>query len=519
MSTIHLKDNSWHVPPPNEGLKDSFGRKPCNLKYSNSTAKINAEDLRAFSSLTIGELMQSEGGEVLVWPNSFNEGYEELKDQYIFRITEKDGKGVDSITTGNVVGFIGKGPEKKGTNIHIHSRFSSIDENGKGNDFFLYYMLEKVMAINTFSYSSSSGFKAPQVFDFLLLFFPKMLKEAMSQGMYKKYVYHEYNDANIRGVVDVNRHIRLNIPANGKIAYRTREFSYDNSVTQLIRHTIEFIRRKPLGKAVLHNDPDTEGYVQQIIQATLSFQPRQMQSIINENLRPVAHPYYTKYTALQKLCLRILRHEKLSYGENGDKIHGILIDAAWLWEEYVARVLVEKGSMLKHYTRKSSPYRLFLKGNKPFQPIIPDYLDEDNKIVADAKYIPLLNDELSAEKAAPVYYKTIMYMYRFDAKKGFLFHPVAKKKDDETGEIVAVGDEPVVVNDYTIEDRPDCHLYKIGLVVADNVTHESDDDNAEKKPKEKVDDTWRRFRNTMNDREKAFFEKVEKLIVEKQNVS
>jgi len=512
MSTIHLKDNTWHVVGSSfdDSRQVQYGREPKKLDIR----KGDSENLRSLSLSTIGELMKSEGGELLVWPNSFNEGYEELKDQYVFRITEKDGTGIDSITTGNVVGFIGKGPEKRGTNIRIHSRFSSIDKDGKGNDFFLYYMLEKVLAINTFSFTSSAGSNAPQVFDFLLFFFPKLLKEAMSQGMYKKYVYHEYNDANVRGVIDINRHIRRNIPANGKIAYRTREFSYDNPVTQLIRHTIEFIRRKTFEKAVLHNDPDTEGYVQQIIQATPSFQPRQMQSVINENLRPVSHPYYTKYAALQKLCLRILRHEKLSYGENGDKIHGILIDAAWLWEEYVAKVLAEKGSMLKHYTRKNSPYHLF----DSFQPIIPDYYDNENNVVADAKYIPLLNDQLLAEKAAPVYYKTIMYMYRFDAKKGFLFHPVAKKKDEETGEIVAVGDEPVVVNDYTIEDRPDCHLYKIGLVVADNVTQESDDDNAEKKPKEKVDDTWRRFRDTMNIREEAFVKRVNDLIAKKNGI-
>jgi 5-methylcytosine-specific restriction endonuclease McrBC regulatory subunit McrC len=482
-------------------MKDSFGRKPRDLKKSGDDAS-----LKILSSYTIGDLMKEEENAVMVWPNSFYEGNEELKEQFIFRITEKDDNKIDSVTTNNVVGFIGK----KRTNIRIHSRFSSIDKDGKGDDFFLYYMLEKVLAINTFSFTSSAGSNAPQVFDFLLFFFPKLLKEAMSQGMYKKYVYHEYNDANVRGVIDINRHIRRNIPANGKIAYRTREFSYDNPVTQLIRHTIEFIRRKTFGKAVLHNDPDTEGYVQQIIQATPSFQPRQMQSVINDNLRPVSHPYYTKYAALQKLCLRILRHEKLSYGENGDKIHGILIDAAWLWEEYIAQVLAE-GTGMKHYTRKSSPYHLFEKDTSKYQKIIPDYLDVDNKIVADAKYIPLIKDELSAEKAAPVYYKTIMYMYRFEAKKGFLFHPVAKKKDEETGEIVAVGDEPFVVKDYTIEGRPDCHLYKVGLVVADNVTPKKEGDNVKKKRNEKVDDDWRQFRKTMNDREGAFVKRVEEL--------
>ena len=205
------------------------------------------------------------------------------------------------------------------------------------------------------------------------------------------------------------------------------------------------------------------------------------------------------------------------YVDSVRQIYGILFDGAWLWEEYVAKVLAEKGSMLKHYTRKNSPYRLFLKGNKQFQPIIPDYFDEENKIVADAKYIPLIKDELSAEKAAPVYYKTIMYMYRFNANKGFLFHPVSKKMDEETGEIVAVDDRPYVDNDYTIKGRPDCHLYKLGLVVADNVTQKTVGDKAEKKTK--LDDAWKKFRDTMNDREEKFVTGVNDLIVGENTIA
>ena len=463
MSTIHLWDNSWHVEKPNEIIIDLFGRKPHELKkWGDDTV------LKTLSSYTIGELMKSEENAVLVWPNSFQKGNDELKDQYIFRISEKDGKTIDSVTTGNVVGFIGKG----NTDIRIHSRFSSEkpDKKGNVNDYFLYHMLGKVLAINMFDLPTSSG--DVSVFDFLLFFFPKLLKEAMSQGMYKKYVYHEYNDANVRGVIDINRHIRRNNPANGRIAYRTREFSYDNSITQLIRHTVEFIRRKPFGKAVLHNDADTEAYVQQIIQATPTFVARQQQAVINDNLRPIVHPYYTKYAALQKLCLRILRHEKLSYGQANDKIHGILIDAAWLWEEYVAKVLSESQSGLKHYTRSSRYHLLKTSTGKEFQQIIPDYYDGD-KIVADAKYIPLHRyDHLDAERASAVYYKTIMYMYRFDTHKGFLFHPCSVsdleeiQKDQEAfGHLEIDGNKQTVSCKYDIVDREGCHLHEIGMII------------------------------------------------------
>ena len=458
---IHLKDN--------------------HINDRSQIEKITKEDtvtlvtLRYLSSHSLSEMKNDKGCDILVVPHSFKETKDEIGDSYVLSYAEDKEGCPESITTGNLVGFIGY----NGTDIRIHSRFS-YGENDEVKDYFLYYMLGKVLSVNFFDLSTSSS-RDDAVIDLLLFFFPRLLKDALSQGMYKKYVYHEYNDANIRGVVDVNRHIRLNIPANGKIAYRTREFSYDNSVTQLIRHTIEFIRRKQFGKAVLHNDPDTEGCVQQIIQATPTFQPQQRQTIINENLRPVVHPYYTKYAALQNLCLRILRYEKLSYGnDSNNKIHGLLIDAAWLWEEYVAKVLAEGGNGLKHYTRKNSHYHLLVKDDKAFQQIIPDYCDEDNHIVADAKYIPLHRyDKLDADRASAVYYKTIMYMYRFNTEMGFLFHPVAQ---DE-----AVGQQ-VLIDTYDIEGREGCKLHKVGMVVP-----EINDDDYGKFKNEKMKETENEF--------------------------
>ena len=365
---IHLKDN--------------------HINDRSQIEKVLPEDavtLRYLSSHSLSEIKNDKGCDVLIVPLSFSETKDEIGDSYVLSYAEDKEGSPESITTGNLVGFIGYNE----TDIRIHSRFSD-GENDEAKDYFLYYMLGTVLSMNFFDLSTSSSHD-DSIFDFLLLFFPKLLKEAMSQGMYKKYVFHEYNDANIRGVVDVNRHIRLNIPANGKIAYRTREFSYDNSITQLIRHTIEFIRQKQFGKSVLHNDPDTDGYVQQIIQATPTYQVQQRQAIINENLRPVVHPYFTKYAALQNLCLRILRYEKLSYGnDSNNKIHGLLIDAAWLWEEYVGRVLAEKGTGLAHYTRSSRFHLLQTTDGMHFQQVIPEYYDKVRKLVADAKYIPPL---------------------------------------------------------------------------------------------------------------------------------
>ena len=248
---------------------------------------------------------------------------------------------------------------RNSTRLSIHSRFAK----GNDEDYFLHYMLQKVAKINLFNlqYTISED----SVFDFLVYLFPLYLKKAINQGVYKKYVTKKYNDANARGVVDVSRHIRSNEPFNGRVAYRTREFSYDNEVTQLIRHTIAFIE-KYKGGDLLRIDFDTIQAVEQMISATPSYSPNQRQAVINQNLRPPEHPYYSEYTPLQKLCLQILRHEELKYGQCEDEIYGVLIDAAWLWEEYLALLL--EGKYTHYFLGDGSPIRLFKQGQR----IIPD---------------------------------------------------------------------------------------------------------------------------------------------------
>lgn len=452
-----------------------------NTPYRDGDIKFRGKKpILEFFSAPIKELRDVVGGSLLFYPQSFYDLDDEMGEQTVFDITKRDLDGNPTeFWTRNLVGFI----SYKGQEVSVISRFS-----GEKGDNFLFYMLARVAGINLLNlyYSSQNKDKG---LNLMLLLFPKLLKDALSQGLFKQYIYKEYNDANVRGPIDINRHIRRNIPFNGRVTYRTREFSYDNPVTQLVRHAIEWIKNNAFGQTILNGDETIKSFIQEIVSATPTYEARQRREVINQNLRPTTHPYYTYWQPLQEFCLRLLCHENLSYGtEKKNKIHGILIDAAWLWEEYIAQVLAE-GTGMKHYTRKNSHYHLLEKDGSGFQKIIPDYLDVDNKIVADAKYIPLIKDELSAEKAAPVYYKTIMYMYRFEAKKGFLFHPVAKKKDEETGEIVAVGNEQVIENDYTIEGRKDCHLYKVGLVVEEN-------------------GDWASYRKTMKKREEVFLEKI-----------
>ncbi|MBQ8274699.1 MAG: hypothetical protein IJZ11_09295 [Bacteroidaceae bacterium] len=399
------------------------------------------DDLRVIADVEISNISLEDYPNLLVFPDSFSSYDRDFGKKVICSIADEGRK----LCTNSMVGFIGR----NNTHLSIHSRFA---DNGK-EDFFLHYMLQKVAKINLFNLQHTMD--EDSVFDFLLYLFPLYLKNAISQGVYRQYITHKYNDANVRGVIDVSRHIKYNEPFNGAVAYTTREYSYDNHITQLIRHTIEFISKNG-GDDILNIDEDTKQAVAQIIGATPSYLSNELQSIINKNLTPIAHPYYNEYAPLQRLCLQILRHEELKYGQEEDEVYGVLIDAAWLWEEYLATILEGK---YNHYLKDTGKRFYLFKPKK--QQIIPDYLSLDKKIVADAKYIPL-NEKIwfkeDSASATAVYYKTITYMYRFCSKEGYLFYP----HPDE--DVSPIKDEIIT----EIEGENGGSITKLGLRIPSN---------------------------------------------------
>lgn len=392
-----------------------------NTKYS---LMDNLEKWLPFNDIAnkkISELLDNSGNDLLIYPHSFSQCEDEIGGQYLFSLQTnwKENKCKKAILeTGNMVGFIGT----NGQSISIHSRFSKNEE-----DFFLHYMLQKVLCLNVVNLSHGTTKK--QIFDFLLYLFPKLLKEALMQGIYKEYKRNEYNDSNVRGTIDINRHLKTNMPFNGRIAYRTREFSYDNHVTELIRHTIDYISKTSFGKMVLENDAETHANVAQIIHATPSFTKQEREKVIADNSRIVNHPYYFRYTSLQKLCLRILKHDKIKYGEEKDKIYGVLFDVSYLWEEYLASILTNRG--FQHPNNKKGTGRIYLAKDK--FPRYPDFYRKNDNFIIDAKYKREINrDDI---------HQMISYMYCLKGWKGVFIQPSDKMRQNESYELLGYGAE------------------------------------------------------------------------------
>lgn len=322
------------------------------------------DNLKKLSERPLCELDLEEHPNLLVFPQDFKTHGDDIGKERIFTIEG------NLLKTGNIMGFVGY----RNTKVRISSRFAQDDK-----DYFLHYMLQRVFAINLFDlkyYADSES-----IFDFLIYLFPTFLKHAMRQGLYKEYQTRAYNDANIRGRIDVSKHIRQNFPFAGKVAYTTREYVSDNRITQLVRHTIEYIATHPFSGNILNNDDETKEAVGIINAATSTYNRNDRQKVIYQNLRPVSHPYFGEYRPLQRLCLQILRHEELKYGNDDNQIYGILFDGAWLWEEYLDIILKDVG--FKHPQNRIGKGRkcLFVDNSGV---CYPDFYS--NTMVLDAKY-------------------------------------------------------------------------------------------------------------------------------------
>lgn len=368
-------------------------------------------ELFPIADKTIAELCR-ENENLLIFPFSIETSDDRIGESSVMNILNTDDPDKVRISTGNVMGFIGVG----NLQIKIKSRF----DTGR-DDFLLHYMLQKVLSFNLFDLSHNN--EQEDVFDFIMFMFPYFLKSALRQGVYREYQNYRHNDANLKGTIDIGRHIARNIPFVGNIAYSTREYSHDNNMTELIRHTIEFMKTKKYGQSVLNIDKETVENVNTIIEHTPLYSKNDRSSIMSKNLRMKIHPYYTEYRPLQTLCMQILRMEEVKYGESDDEICGILFDGAWLWEEYVNTILSDIGFI--HPENKLHKGGIYLFDDHSGVRY-PDFY-KDN-FVLDAKYKRLGSYDKVSKVDRDDVHQVIAYINALHATRGGFVAPLEKKQ-------------------------------------------------------------------------------------------
>ena len=396
------------------------------MRITDNQHKIAKEDFvaefpnlsQALLDRTLDNLSQEDN--IFIFPNDLMNSPDLDKDQKILETVNQE------IKTGNVIGFLGCGQER----LTISSRFS--DES---NDHFLHYLLQKVLNINLNSLDVGLS-QEDRLYQLLIYLFPKYLQAALRKGLYKEYQRFFHNDSHVKGAVDVGNHLKKNLPFTGNIAYTTREFTYDNPLMQLIRHTIEYIKnQKSIGQEILDNLLTSRENVAEIVRVTPSYKLADRAKIIRGNQsKPLRHAYFHEYRKLQELCLMILNQEKHGLGYQEQKIHGIIFDVSWLWEEYVY-TLLPKDFIHPRNKDKTDGISVFSDRERK---VFPDFYHKELKIVLDAKYKKLEDTEKGINRED--LFQLISYSYILKVEKaGLVFPSKQKVVDNEIGKLAGYG--------------------------------------------------------------------------------
>lgn len=420
MSTVSIRDNSRIEATMLDPVKDIVA---------------------SVSNRSVAQLSQER---LLVFPQSIKDSPDLDKHQMIL---EKDSGGYRS---GNLMGYLGCRDEQ----LVINSRFAS-----SAGDFFLKYMMYRVLNIPNLSSLDIQSDLSARLFQFHVFMFPYCLQEALRQGSYRTYIHHKCNDSHARGKIDIPRHITTNIPFTGNIAYDVRELTADNPLTQLIRHTMEHIALQPYGSTLLGN---IRREVRYIIECTPSYRRVNRSAIVEYNVRhPVNHAYFTQYRMLQQLCIIILCNRHHAFNGQENRLHGILFDGSWLWEEYVNSLIHDSFFHPRNKT-KSGTQHLFEGGTGP---IYPDFISHSGQhpVIADAKYKPISNIHKKD------YWQILAYMYRFDSKRGVFLYPDAAQTSRK--ELHMLQGTTFHGN---VKTREDIIVTKLGLPIPDTAVDYAD---------------------------------------------
>jgi 5-methylcytosine-specific restriction endonuclease McrBC regulatory subunit McrC len=320
------------------------------------------------------------------------------------------------INTHNCMGVIRLRDKASGVlfQVEIGSRF----DNKQPKQFFLSYLLSKVFGG---SIVDSVYLGNDSLWDMLLAFiFRRRLLDASAVGLFKQYRQVQHNDTRIRGRIDMDRHLRQNLPFRGNVAYSTHEITIDNPTNHLIRHALAKVKRKWAG--LMTGDGLLNDLLHQLEQNTPTWQSGNVLSCIRrkENQTSIKHPYLgATYEPLRLVSLSILQDEGASLYQQKQEAEGVLFDGSWLWEEYLWTLLRPMGFEHPNNKTKQGSWRPL-----PGVSLYPDFFHKTKRVVLDAKY---KSGDISLEDAKQVF----AYMFLLNAIHGGLVKPDSKLEQVE----------------------------------------------------------------------------------------
>ena len=410
------KDGAFEsVPGSEEGL--------ARQRVSEGQRKL----LDQYGRLSFGELSELSHGAIVDLSGSHLDetGRKELR-FFEYHAKPDDGNAF-RLDTGNLMGALRFRNHETAVQVEVLSRFDK-----GGNNCFLNYLLSRAFDIAIGEDPVSA--KQPSVLDLLLdVLFVRRFGEASMNGLLRQYRTYRNNDWAFKGRLDLPRHIRENVPFPRGVAYVKREIDLDVPVNRLLLLAAIVVRkRRP---DLFERNEDARDALREL--RTAIPDPGDVRSVLSHRdcREPVRHPFYREvWEPLRQIARMILEEERwmLFQDDEEESVSGVVFDGAWLWEEYVASVLVPRGGFrhcVRGGTEDERGLRVFKNGGRRFN---PDFLRSD--CVLDTKY-----KRSNPNGGRNDVHQVLCYLLLSGAKLGGLVFPpvdsVCEMGEDRDGEL------------------------------------------------------------------------------------
>ena len=310
---------------------------------------------------------------------------------------------------------------------------------------FLNYLISSSFfkGFNVYDEFASRSFGGYRIESWLLVIaFKYQLEKAYKNGLFKEYRRFEYDDSKPHGSIDIVRHIKKNIPFNGKISYNREELTYNNEIMHLVLKAYETLKKRFPEPTFLLISKSSKAFeaICSIKEVIPNYKDANVQTIISKSYKKIDHPYYGNYEPLRKTCLMILKNAGISlFDESSTKITGVVMNISKLWEIFLYNAVLKCiGKDEKEMFNITCQYKIDLSvtdGKKELMSsaLRPDFVieHEGKKYVLDAKYKAswehfVNNPDTGIEVVLTDYRQVTNYVYLIGAKWGGVIFPYRK---------------------------------------------------------------------------------------------
>ena len=321
----------------------------------------------------------------------------------------------DTITFINYVGFI----RIEDIEIEILPKISLSNNNEDDRKILLRMLLKSKILKIKYSEVSRLNLENMNLNDILGVLFAIKVKEEITKGIYKEYIYIEENLSILKGALNVKGQVKNMALHNQKVFCRYEEFSVDNKLNQIILRCINIVIKSGANRETKKILSHIKDYLSDVSCRDINKADIERYKFSRLNIR------FEEILILAKL---ILCGNSSIGGKSDEKSYSLLFKMNDVFEGYIGNILKENINEDKVHIQHSK-YKLLVneKTDNQIFKLIPDIvIEKNNKFVSiiDIKWKKISGNYNRHSIKREDFYQMYAYLTRYhDVKNVILLYP------------------------------------------------------------------------------------------------